>query len=382
MALLLHLRTKSRIRNRPSLNLLFSTNSNSDSPFSSLFKDIKDNLKQPQPSNPRFSLRTPPTHEIQRNLAELRSRTAAPPPSDTPQQQQQQISFQELYKNRQQNPPQSPPSVNMDAIFESLRSVKAKTPTKPRLIGGNAALPESVFGREMRRDTSASSTTTAFLKTYGVEDLGKKLRILRPEGNSKDWFSVRELSERLERLRKMEEEQTRSGTRDAVADSGIYDALRGCLAEMDQDKVDNKKKASLQGLSILSHFGGTPIYSLEPPKPHLVEKYFHPDNMSSAEKLKIELAKVRDEFKMSESDCGSARVQIAQLTTKIKHLSGVLHKKDVHSRKGLIAMVQRRKRLLKYLRRTDWDSYCFVISKLGLRDNPDHTYRARSGTAA
>lgn len=38
-------------------------------------------------------------------------------------------------------------------------------------------------------------------------------------------------------------------------------------------------------------------------------QYFHPDNMSSAEKMKIELAKVRDEFKMSESDCGSARVQ-------------------------------------------------------------------------
>ncbi|XP_048443031.1 uncharacterized protein LOC103927438 isoform X3 [Pyrus x bretschneideri] len=51
-----------------------------------------------------------------------------------------------------------------------------------------------------------------------------------------------------------------------------------------------------------------------------VGKYFHPDNMSSAEKLKLELAKVRDEFKMSESDCGSARVQVAQLTTKIKHL--------------------------------------------------------------
>ncbi|XVF74829.1 hypothetical protein PTKIN_Ptkin13bG0142300 [Pterospermum kingtungense] len=56
-------------------------------------------------------------------------------------------------------------------------------------------------------------------------------------------------------------------------------------------------------------------------------QYSHPDNMSSAEKLKIELAKVRDEFKMSESDCGSARVQVAQLTTKIKHLSSVLHKK-------------------------------------------------------
>ena len=38
-------------------------------------------------------------------------------------------------------------------------------------------------------------------------------------------------------------------------------------------------------------------------------QYFHPDNMTSAEKMKLELKKVRDEFKMSESDCGSARVQ-------------------------------------------------------------------------
>jgi len=42
-------------------------------------------------------------------------------------------------------------------------------------------------------------------------------------------------------------------------------------------------------------------------------------------------------------------------------------------------MVQKRKKLLKYLRRTDWDSYCFVLSKLGLRDNPEYTYKARTG---
>ncbi|XP_047939907.1 30S ribosomal protein S15-like isoform X2 [Salvia hispanica] len=93
--------------------------------------------------------------------------------------------------------------------------------------------------------------------------------------------------------------------------------------------------------------------------------------MSSAEKLKLEIEKLRDEFKMSESDCGSACAQVAQLTTKIKHLSTVLHKKDKHSTGGLLAIIQRRKKLLKYLRRTDWDSYCLVLSKLGLRDNPD-----------
>ncbi|XP_076892784.1 uncharacterized protein LOC143544603 [Bidens hawaiensis] len=94
--------------------------------------------------------------------------------------------------------------------------------------------------------------------------------------------------------------------------------------------------------------------------------------MSSAEKQKLELKSVRDKFKISESDCGSARVQVAQLTTKIKHLATVLHKKDKHSRKGLQAMVQKRKKLLKYLRRTDWDSYCFCLSELGLRDSPDY----------
>lgn len=47
---------------------------------------------------------------------------------------------------------------------------------------------------------------------------------------------------------------------------------------------------------------------------------------------------------------------------------------DKHSRKGLLAMVQRRKRILKYLRRKDWESYCLVLDKLGLRDNPDYKH--------
>lgn len=53
-------------------------------------------------------------------------------------------------------------------------------------------------------------------------------------------------------------------------------------------------------------------------------------------------------------------------------ICGTVIWQDKHSRKGLEAMVQRRKRLLKYLRRTDWDSYSLVLSKLGLRDNPGY----------
>ncbi|CAH8390040.1 unnamed protein product [Eruca vesicaria subsp. sativa] len=102
--------------------------------------------------------------------------------------------------------------------------------------------------------------------------------------------------------------------------------------------------------------------------------------------MQTELTKVREDFKMSESDCGSARVQVAQLTTKIKHISSALHKKDKHSQKGLFAMVQKWKKLLKYLmlytlwlynrstKQTDCDSYCLFLSKLSLRNNPDYKF--------
>ncbi|BAT93377.1 hypothetical protein LR48_Vigan05g003400 [Vigna angularis] len=387
MALLLRL---NRRRATSSRTLFFSTsnsdsNSGSNSPFSSHFRDVRERLKQPSSpsSNPRSQ--PPSANEIRKNLSEFRAKTAPPPPGN-PSQQQQQFSFQQIYQrhNVQGNPPRlgESSSPSMQFIRENLRNLSAaQTPVsqgRPGMIGGTNALPQGIFGKEMRKEGTKSTTmfSAGFLKTYNVEDLGKKLRMLRPEGKEKGWFSVRELSERLVRLRKMEEEQARSNTRDST-----INIIRGCLAEINEEQNLAKKKASLQGHSILNHLSGAPTFSLEPPIPHLVEKYFHPDNMSSSEKMKIELAKVRDEFKMSESDCGSARVQIAQLTTKIKHLSAVLHKKDVHSRKGLVAMVQRRKRLLKYLRRTDWDSYCFVISKLGLRDNPDHSYRSRTSMA-
>ncbi|KAG5589010.1 hypothetical protein H5410_039524, partial [Solanum commersonii] len=149
----------------------------------------------------------------------------------------------------------------------------------------------------------------------------------------------------------------------------VYKDLKESLYLISQNGDSKPKKTMIQRLDVLGQLGGTPSFMLHPPKEHL---FFHPDNMSSGEKMKLELQKVRDDFKMSESDCGSARVQVAQLTTKIKHLSSVLHKKDKHSRKGLQQMVQNRKKLLKYLRRTDWDSYCLVLSKLGLRDNPDY----------
>ncbi len=71
----------------------------------------------------------------------------------------------------------------------------------------------------------------------------------------------------------------------------------------------------------------------------------------------------------SEGDSGSSEVQISLLTRRINDLTGHLrtHRHDYHSRRGLIMMVGRRNRLLRYLQRTDRDRYLALIQKLGLR---------------
>ncbi|MGI6576377.1 MAG: 30S ribosomal protein S15 [bacterium] len=74
-------------------------------------------------------------------------------------------------------------------------------------------------------------------------------------------------------------------------------------------------------------------------------------------------------FKLHEQDTGSSEVQIAILTERINYLTRHLqqHKKDFHSRRGLLKMVGRRRRLLNYLKEQDLDRYRSIIEKLGLR---------------
>ena len=74
-------------------------------------------------------------------------------------------------------------------------------------------------------------------------------------------------------------------------------------------------------------------------------------------------------FKRSENDTGSAEVQIALLTNRIEELSGhfAKHKQDNHSRRGMLQLISRRKRLLKYLQGEDVNRYRETISALGLR---------------
>ena len=74
-------------------------------------------------------------------------------------------------------------------------------------------------------------------------------------------------------------------------------------------------------------------------------------------------------YRLHETDRGSAPVQIALLTERINDLTDHFrkHKKDHHSRRGLLMMVGKRRRLLEYLKRTDLDRYRQLIEDLGLR---------------
>ena len=74
-------------------------------------------------------------------------------------------------------------------------------------------------------------------------------------------------------------------------------------------------------------------------------------------------------YKTHDADTGSSQVQIALLTQRINELAEhfKVHKKDNHSRRGLLKMVSRRRKLLDYLKRRDIGEYHTIIEKLGLR---------------
>ena len=83
----------------------------------------------------------------------------------------------------------------------------------------------------------------------------------------------------------------------------------------------------------------------------------------------IRKQEVIKEFATQKTDTGSPEVQVAVLTERIVNLTAHLgdHKKDFHSRRGLLMLVSRRRRLLDYLKRTDVSRYTQLISRLGLR---------------
>ena len=76
-----------------------------------------------------------------------------------------------------------------------------------------------------------------------------------------------------------------------------------------------------------------------------------------------------EEYKTHDADTGSTEVQVAVLTARIRELSAHMkeHKKDFHSRRGLLIMVGKRRKLLQYLKKKDFMRYQTLIQRLGLR---------------
>ena len=89
-------------------------------------------------------------------------------------------------------------------------------------------------------------------------------------------------------------------------------------------------------------------------------------SLNSAEK-----ATIVEEYKRNTKDTGSPEVQVSLITGRIKYLTDhfKMHKKDFHSRRGLQELVNKRRKLLKYLKRSDKTRYQTLIQSLGLRDS-------------
>jgi small subunit ribosomal protein S15 len=85
--------------------------------------------------------------------------------------------------------------------------------------------------------------------------------------------------------------------------------------------------------------------------------------------MSIDTSKVIEEHKRGAADTGSPEVQVALLTARIVQLTEHFkaHKQDHHSRRGLLKMVNRRRSLLDYLHKKDFERYKSLIEKLGLR---------------
>lgn len=275
--------------------------------YSSYFRDIKERLKA-TPSPPRRIPSDPPPppslsspkdgpasfEDIRKRLAEFRHRSGgsiAPSSGDRPPSSPT-ISFQELFKNnvlakasgaggegiaeKAENP-------SLASIRESLRQFRAlpkeqlsgrrrdgfsspfslkpfqesmrlqtgEAEKDPSNLGGQN-LPESIFGKEMREKLAGEGETkrvlkTEFVKMYHYDELGVRLRELRPENaakGDKDWFSLTELNERLAKLREMEEKVTDS----RMGSFGFKDLREGIMV---LKEAEDKKKGNSMTLILL-----------------------------------------------------------------------------------------------------------------------------------
>ncbi|EFN55331.1 hypothetical protein CHLNCDRAFT_134327 [Chlorella variabilis] len=106
-------------------------------------------------------------------------------------------------------------------------------------------------------------------------------------------------------------------------------------------------------------------------RPYLVDKLLSPELMNRQQHKKLQRREVLREFERFPGDTGSTEVQVGVLTRKIADMAEHMrqHRKDYSSRRGLEAMLNQRRKLLQYLRRSKFDKYAVLISRLGLKDS-------------
>ncbi|KAK2432411.1 S15/NS1, RNA-binding protein [Trifolium repens] len=274
MALLLRLKTT--IPKSQPLRHLFSTTGGdgggdgNNPTFSDSLKDLRSSLKrQPtsnKPSSTLFSSNSSQSESVSDLMSKIqsfRNRTAAPV-SEGPSSPQQ-ISFQEIYSKMQNRsgPKTSSEgsnhgttttttdgggtgggsSLGLDAIRGSLMKLRNTNqvqtpnyrPSSP-VINGTGSLPDKIFGNPLRE---ANSKNLDFVRLYMHDELGEKLKKLRPQVKGKDWFSIAELNERLKKVREMDEIEASSKTNDDK--DKIYSNIKNAISNMKSKGSDTPK---------------------------------------------------------------------------------------------------------------------------------------------
>lgn len=237
--------------------------------MSSYFSNIKSSLKQnPQTQFSRFDSNAQnispslsvnkiggDIHDIRRNLTAFKRRSEAPPARDLQDLYKQNMSsksklegsrFENLKENLRQMRPQG--SSNIESKWSNLASFQSisKKPIenfRSNVIGGGQELPISVFGNELelgkKKEEETEEMKSEFFKVYDTKELGEKLRLFRPEGTKEQgWFSLKELNQRLVKLREVEEEEFQT-TRKGVHFLGLRSGI-----ELARDMEEAKKSST------------------------------------------------------------------------------------------------------------------------------------------
>ncbi|KAI5660439.1 hypothetical protein M9H77_29232 [Catharanthus roseus] len=263
----------------------------SQSPYTNYLSDVKARLKQQQPGNTRspgtpfgFSSNIKDVEEMRKRLSEFRQRfpvSSPPSPPSSTSQSSQHISLGKIYERVTSGGQESSSAGSISYgkhswldIKEKLNKVRNTTPKnqndkvgrindsmslsryqeslslkpgdrserEPMVIGGGANLASSIFAKELGEKQGANvngAVGIQFAKIYKPEDLGEKLRSLRPEKKGKNWFSLEELNERLKKVREIDEEESKSAT----GETQIVRALKDSLVVLSNNIEIEKGKA-------------------------------------------------------------------------------------------------------------------------------------------